>query len=358
MVPAQQPPPVPTDATASTNALGPRIQFETPVYDFGRIKAGEPVKHNFVFTNTGDALLTINSVNPGCGCTTIAEWTKQVEPGKTGTIPIQFNTAGYNSPVAKTPSITCNVKAQPTVMLTLKGTVYKPFDIQPSMAVLNVPPDSDKASVVVTITNNTDEPLILFAPESNNRMFAAELVTNVLGKGYSLTISTVPPLGNGGMQAQINLRTGGTNPPNLTVTALANVLPAVSVIPSYITLAAGPQAAPITNSVSIRNMSSGDLHISEAQVNFNGVGAEIREMQPGKMFTALVSFPQGFEVPPGRQVELSFKTSHPKFPLVKVPIMQMPRPVPPPAQATVPPKPGPTPLPPIPSIAPATHAGH
>ena len=86
----------PAAAAASTNALGPRIQFATPVYDFGRVKAGEPVKYTYVFTNTGDRLLIINSVQPGCGCTTAGEWTKQVEPGKTGSIPIQFNTAGYN----------------------------------------------------------------------------------------------------------------------------------------------------------------------------------------------------------------------------------------------------------------------
>ena len=81
--------------------IGPKIQFATPVYDFGRIKSGEPVKHTYVFTNTGDRLLIIKSVQPGCGCTTVGEWTKQAEPGQTGSIPIQFNTSGYNGPVTK-----------------------------------------------------------------------------------------------------------------------------------------------------------------------------------------------------------------------------------------------------------------
>ena len=76
---------------------------------------------------------------------------------------------------------------------------------------------------MVTITNNTGEPLLLAEPQSNNRMFAAELKTNVLGKGYQLTVSTVPPLGTGSVQGQINLRTGSTNPPNMSVTAVANM---------------------------------------------------------------------------------------------------------------------------------------
>ena len=81
-----------------------------------------------MFTNTGDRLLIINNVQPQCGCTTAGEWTRQVEPGKTGSIPIQFNTVGYNGPVFKQVTVTCNVTNQPTVFLQLKGTVYKPFE--------------------------------------------------------------------------------------------------------------------------------------------------------------------------------------------------------------------------------------
>ena len=86
------------------------------MYDFGRVKAGEPVKYTYVFTNTGDRLLIINAVQPGCGCTTAGDWTKQVEPGKTGSIPIQFNTADYNGMVVKQMTVTCNVTNQPTVV--------------------------------------------------------------------------------------------------------------------------------------------------------------------------------------------------------------------------------------------------
>ena len=348
-----QPAPAPPAAAAATNAPGPKIQFETPVYDFGRVKAGEPAKHTYVFTNTGDALLIINSVQPQCGCTTAGEWTKQVEPGKTGSIPIQFNTAGYNGPVFKQIPVNCNVTNQTMVMLQLKGTVFRPYDLTPPMAVLNVMPDTEAASVVVAITNNTEEPLMLFGPESNNRMFAAELKTNTPGKGYQLTISTVPPLTMGSVQGQITLRTGWTNPPTISVPAVANVQPAIMVVPSYITLAPGPLATAVTNSISIRNQGTNQVELSEPVVSMPGVEAWIMEMQAGKAFTALVAFPQGFEVPPGGQVELSFKTSHPRFPVVKVPIMQMPRPAPPPAPAAPQVKATPAPVaPPAPGSAP------
>lgn len=357
--PAPQVPPV--VAAAPTNPPGPKIQFATPMYDFGRVKSGEPVKHAYVFTNTGDALLIINSVQPQCGCTAAGEWTKQVEPGKTGNIPIQFNTLGYGGPVFKQVTVTCNITNQPTLFLQLKGTVFKPYDVIPPLAVLNVAPDAEGASVVMTVTNNTEEPLVLFSAESNNRMLSAQLATNQPGKGYQLTVTTVPPLATGSIQGQIILKTSWTNTPTIPVTVVVNAQPAVMVIPSYITLAPGPLPNAVTNSVAIQNNSTNLLKLSEPVVNVPGVEAQIKETQPGKTFTAMLAFAQGFQVAAGQQVELSVKTSNPKFPLVKVPVMQLPKPpapvlpVPPAPLAapalSVPPAPVAAPVKPTPSAA-------
>jgi hypothetical protein len=37
-----------------------------------------------------------------------------------------------------------------------------------------------------------------------------------------------------------------------------------------------------------------------------------------------ISFPEGFHVEAGKNVELTFKSTHPKYPLIKVPIRQQP----------------------------------
>src|SRR2546425_12836793 len=111
-LPAQQippPPAAPAAAPAATNA-GPKIQFQTSVYDFGKIKSGEPVKYTFVFTNTGDAVLILANVQPSCGCTTAGEWSHQVEPGKTGTIPVQFNSANYGGDELQNRNVAINDK--------------------------------------------------------------------------------------------------------------------------------------------------------------------------------------------------------------------------------------------------------
>jgi copper(I)-binding protein len=316
----------PASAAPLTNALGPRIQFATPVYDFGRARAGEPVKYTYVFTNTGDRMLIVNSVQPGCHCTTAGEWTKQVEPGQTGGIPVQFDTTGGNGMTVRQITVACNItNLPPMVYIQLKGMIYKPVDVNPPWAVLNVPPDSESASLNVTITNNTEEPLILSPPESNNRMFSAQLVTNQPGRGYLLKVTAVP-MGVGSVQGQIHLKTTWTNTPVIQVMVVANVQPAVMVMPSFMSLAPGPLPNAVTNSVTIQNNSTNLLTLSEPVVNMPGVEATIRELQPGKSFAAMLAFPQGFLVPPGQQVELSVKSSNPRFPVLKVPVMQLARP--------------------------------
>ena len=349
----------PATAAATTNAVGPKIQFASPVYDFGRVRAGDPAKFTYVFTNTGDALLVLNTVQPQCGCTAAGEWTKQVEPGKTGNIPIQFNTAAYNGMVLKQITVTCNVTTQSMLFLQLKGTVYKPYDVNPQIAVFNLAPDADTASMVLTITNNMEEPLLLSAPEVNNPIFAAQLITNVLGKGYQVKLTIVPPLpAMGSAQGHMTLKTSWSNTPTIPVTLVANIQPAVMVTPPSIMLPPGPLAAGLTNSVAIQNNTATNvLTLSEPKVNAEGVGVEIREHQPGKSYSAMLGFPQGFEVPAGQQIEFSVKTGNPKFPEVKVPVRQMARPPgqvpPPPAPVAVP---APT-FPLVPAAAPSVPAG-
>jgi hypothetical protein len=61
----------------------------------------------------------------------------------------------------------------------------------------------------------------------------------------------------------------------------------------------------------------------------------LKEITPGKRFSAMLTFPQGFEIPQGQLVELSINTSLPLMPVLKTPIVQPRRP-PPPSQPPAP----------------------
>ena len=331
-----------TAGEASTAGVsGPKIQFATPVYDFGQIKGGEVVKYTYVFTNLGGALLEISNVQASCGCTTAGEWTRQVAPGKTGSIPIQFNSGNFSGQVGKTITVTCNDPNQSTVVLQIKGNIWKPIDVTPQFAVLNVTAESPSTATTVRIVNNEDSPLTLSVPEGNNAAFAAELKTNVPGKQFELVVRTMPPLPAGNAQGQITLKTSSTNLPVINVTAWANVQPVVLVMPPQITLPAAPLANPMPSTVSIRNNGTNTLTLSEPLVNAKGVDVQLKEIEPGRNYTLALNFPAGFEIAQGEKVELSVKSDHPQFPNVKVPVIQPPRPAPSVVPLGMPAAPGP-----------------
>jgi hypothetical protein len=73
-------------------------------------------------------LLTARS---GCGCTTAGSWDRQVEPGKTGVIPLQFNSTGFKGTVTKSATVACNDPGQSNAVLLLKSTVWNPFEVMP-----------------------------------------------------------------------------------------------------------------------------------------------------------------------------------------------------------------------------------
>lgn len=95
--------------------------WENTTHDFGKIKQGVPVTHEFKFTNTGKTPLVITNVQASCGCTT-PDWSKQpVMPGGQGFIKATYNaasTGGFN----KTVTVTANIETG-FVQLTIKGEV-------------------------------------------------------------------------------------------------------------------------------------------------------------------------------------------------------------------------------------------
>ena len=108
------------DAAASNLAV---FNWEATVHDFGKIKQGVPVTHEFTFTNTGKTPLVITNVQASCGCTTPA-WSKDpIPPGGKGFIKATYNAAsmgGFN----KTVTVMANVE-NGFKQLSIKGEVVQ-----------------------------------------------------------------------------------------------------------------------------------------------------------------------------------------------------------------------------------------
>jgi hypothetical protein len=90
----------------SAAAVAP-IQFTEVRYDFGKIKQGVPVTHDFAFKNVTKQPVVIESATASCGCTTPVKPEAPVAKGKSNKITAGFNAAAAG-PFEK--SITIKIK--------------------------------------------------------------------------------------------------------------------------------------------------------------------------------------------------------------------------------------------------------
>jgi hypothetical protein len=100
---------------------GPVMTFEKTEIDYGTVALGGDGVRIFKFKNTGTQPLVIKNARGTCGCT-VPKWPNEaIQPGKTGTIEVKYDTnraGGFKKDVFVETNET-----QPQHTLTIKGTV-------------------------------------------------------------------------------------------------------------------------------------------------------------------------------------------------------------------------------------------
>lgn len=97
------------------------VAWDAQTYDFGKIKQGVPVTHEFKFTNKGKVPAVITNAQPSCGCTT-PSWTRDpVMNGGEGHVKATFNAMALG-PFDKVITVTANTEGG-VILLHIKGEV-------------------------------------------------------------------------------------------------------------------------------------------------------------------------------------------------------------------------------------------
>ena len=109
----------------------PHVKLSDVSYDFGAVPQGQKITHSFAFKNVGSADLLILGTSPSCGCTVASVSASALKPGETGTLAVEFDTAGFSGPKTKTVDVLTNDKDTPTVTFVLKGTVVAAVAAEP-----------------------------------------------------------------------------------------------------------------------------------------------------------------------------------------------------------------------------------
>ena len=157
-------------------------------------------------------------------------------------------------------------------------------------------------------------------------MFKAELRVVKPGQEFELGISAMPPPGGDTVAGVISVKTSSPEIPFVNVQAHAMTRPDLVLSPTQIVLPEAPLAAGVNPSVTIMGMASNPLVLSDPKLSFAGLEVQLRELQPGRLFSLSVAFPVGFELPKNEAAEVTVKSNYAKFPVIRIPITQSGRP--------------------------------
>jgi hypothetical protein len=107
------------------NKSGSKIFLPEDQHDFGKVKQGLKIAYTFKFENQGNMPLIISDVKTSCGCTAAVISEKTIEPGKSGSIKVEFDTKDKQGKNSKSITVISNDSKEPQKIITIYADIVK-----------------------------------------------------------------------------------------------------------------------------------------------------------------------------------------------------------------------------------------
>jgi hypothetical protein len=112
--------------TPEQKANGPRMVLAEETHNFGTIKQGAVIEHDFSFKNEGKETLKIRKIRTTCGCTASSPSSMEIAPGGEEKFHVTFNSRAKKGKQLQTITVITNDPNKPTHYLRMAGTVEVP----------------------------------------------------------------------------------------------------------------------------------------------------------------------------------------------------------------------------------------
>ena len=168
----------------------PHASLATTDYDFGEVRLGQTVSHDFLVKNLGKGVLKVERAELSFPSMTLRA--KAIEPGSEGRIGLELKTAGTVGLVEAQALVFFNDPLLPKAVLTLRGRVRAPIEFRPFGEVFLAAFKDEPVERVVTVVNNEANPLAIKEVRSEGNHFLASLKTVEPGKVYAVSVKVAP----------------------------------------------------------------------------------------------------------------------------------------------------------------------
>jgi hypothetical protein len=103
-----------------------RALFKETTRDFGKVKQGDILTHEFVFKNEGPDTLVVERVETTCGCTAALVSADKIDPGKEGKIKVSLDTHAYSGRMTRYVYVISNDRDNPRRELSVTADIQVP----------------------------------------------------------------------------------------------------------------------------------------------------------------------------------------------------------------------------------------
>ena len=165
-------------------------QIHVPVseVDMGVLYSGQKSKQTFVLENHGDKPLVINKVRTSCGCTSAFTRDKQIEPGESTELAVQFNSKGFRGNVLKKIMLYTNDPSGKTE-LRLRGKIVMELTLKPARITLGEIEKAQTMQVPLTLVNLSDRPLTDVVVRCTSRRMTVDGLPQRLEPGETVDLT-------------------------------------------------------------------------------------------------------------------------------------------------------------------------
>jgi hypothetical protein len=158
---------------------GPKVEFESTVFDLGQVFQNKSYDFVFKLKNNGDQSLTLTDIQTTCNCTILDTVPESVEPEKSAVIKGTFNSGSYKGRLDRDIILTTNDPLNTSVMLTIKAEVREVVLVKPERPFFlfnNGEPSS--ISIPLQVTNSIDKPFVIKEIKSKVDFLSAKVTNN------------------------------------------------------------------------------------------------------------------------------------------------------------------------------------
>lgn len=307
----------------------PKLVVPSKIIDAGTVAQGVVVDAVFDLVNEGDRTLTVKAVRPTCGCT-VADFDREIAPGKTGKIKAKLDTKDFSGPIAKSILVMTDDLQDPTVTLVIKADVRPFVEILPRPLVrFNAVQREPMNQTFVVVGADPDKPAKVLGVESSvpfietsvRKLEGDELVPGKPDSQYEVGLTLAKNAPVGPVNAVLTVTTDLKEAPKVPVKVYGVVRALIHVTPTQVQF--GPVEArtrPGRNLIVVNNRTDGTkIEITGATVDDPAFAAEFLPIEEGRRYQVTVTVKPDAD-PGARDATLTLTTTDKDFPTLTVPV--------------------------------------